>query len=99
MKKEMKKMKMDNCVKESKPEFLELLESMKDQLDMLGENSSIIFQKVNTIKDITEPEEEEMLKGISQVGVLDDLWECVSRLRRYNESLNRSKKGLIRFIG
>jgi dsDNA-specific endonuclease/ATPase MutS2 len=90
---------MDNCVKESKPEFLELLESMKDQLDMLEENSSIIFQKVNTIKDITEPEEEEMLKGISQVGVLDDLWECVSRLRRYNESLNRSKKGLIRFIG
>lgn len=89
---------MDNCVKESKPEFLELLESMRDQLSMLDENSSIIFQKVNTIKDITEPEKE-MLKEVSQPGVLGELWECVSRLRRYNESLNRSKKGLIRFIG
>ena len=89
---------MDNCVKENKPEFLELLECMRDQLDMLDENSSIIFQKVNTIKDITEPE-----KGTpdepSQAGVLGELWECVSRLRGYNESLERSKKGLIRFVG
>ena len=89
---------MNDCIKESKPEFLELLESMRDQLSMLDENSSIIFQKVNTIKDITEPEKE-MLKEASQTGVLGELWECVSRLRRYNESLNRSKKGLIRFIG
>lgn len=89
---------MDNCVKESKPEFLELLESMRDQLSILDENSSIIFQKVNTIKDITEPEKE-MLKEASPTGVIGELWECVSRLRRYNESLNRSKKGLIRFIG
>ena len=89
---------MDNCVRENKPEFLELLESMRDQLDMLDENSSIIFQKVNTIKDITEPEKE-MLDEPIQAGVLGELWECVSRLREYNESLERSKKGLIRFVG
>lgn len=89
---------MDNCVKENKPEFLELLECMRDQLDMLDENSSIIFQKVNTIKDITEPEKETPDEQ-SQAGVLDELWECVSRLREYNESLERSKKGLIRFVG
>ena len=80
---------MDCCVRENKPEFLELLESMRDQLDMLDENSSIIFKKVNTIKDITEPEK----------GMLDELWKCVSRLRGYNESLERSRKGLIRFVG
>lgn len=89
---------MDNCVKENKPEFLELLESMRDQLDMLDENSSIIFQKVNTIKDITEPEKERIDEP-SQSGVLGELWRSVSRLREYNESLERSKKGLIRFVG
>ena len=89
---------MDNCVRENKPEFLELLESMRGQLDMLDENSSIIFRKVNTIKDITEPEKE-MIDETSQEGVLGELWECVSRLREYNESLERSKKGLIRFVG
>ena len=91
---------MDNCVRENKPEFLELLESMRGQLDMLDENSSIIFQKVNTIKDITEPEpEKEMLEKTNQAGVLGELWKCVSLLRGYNESLERSKKGLIRFVG
>ena len=89
---------MNDCVKESKPEFLELLEAMRVQLSMLDENSSIIYQKVNTIKDITEPEKE-MLKEASQAGVLGELWECVSRLKRYNVSLNQSKNGLIRFIG
>lgn len=89
---------MDNCVRENKPEFLELLESMRGQLDMLDENSSIIFQKVNTIKDITEPEEK-MFDEPSQAGVLGELWKCVSLLRGYNESLERSKKGLIRFVG
>ena len=89
---------MDNWVRENKPEFLELLESMRDQLKMLDENSSIIFQKVNTIKDITEPEKE-MLDEPSQAGVLGELWKCVSLLRGYNESLARSKKGLIRFVG
>lgn len=89
---------MDNCVRENKPEFLELLESMRDQLDMLDENSSIIFQKVNTIKDITEPEEK-MFDEPSRAGVIGELWECVNLLRGYNESLNRSKKGLIRFVG
>lgn len=89
---------MDNCVKENKPEFLELLESMRDQLDMLDENSSIIFQKVNTIKDITEPEKANADEP-SQAGVLGQFWGCVSRLREYNESLERSRKGLIRFVG
>ena len=89
---------MDCCVRENKPEFLELLESMRDQLDMLDENSSIIFKKVNTIKDITEPEKG-MLDEPSQAGLLGDLWGCVNRLRGYNESLERSKKGLIRFVG
>ena len=89
---------MDNCVRENKPEFLELLESMRDQLDMLDENSSIIFKKVNTIKDITEPEKANADEP-SQAGVLGELWGCVSRLRGYNESLERSKKGLIRFVG
>lgn len=91
---------MDDCVRENKPEFLELLESMRDQLIMLDENSSIIFKKVNTIKDITEPEpENETLDTTNQSGVLGELWKCVSLLREYNESLERSKKGLIRFVG
>ena len=88
----------DSLVKENKPEFLELLESMRDQLSMLEENTSIIYQKVNVIKDITEPEKE-MLKEVSQSGIIGELWECVSRLKRYNQTLNQSKKGLVRFVG
>lgn len=91
---------MDNCTRENKPEFLELLESMRDQLDKLDENSSIIFQKVLSIKHITEPEpEKERLNEPIQAGVLGDLWNCVSLLKGYNESLERSKKGLIQLVG
>ena len=47
---------MNDCVKESRPEFVELLDALKEQLSLMDENSSIIFEKVNIIKDVREPE-------------------------------------------
>ena len=85
--------------KESRPEFAELLDAFKEQLGYMGENSSIINEKVNTIKDLRSPEEEPRPEEPNQGGVLGELWMCVARMRTYNNTLNESKKSLVRFIG
>ena len=64
----------------------------------LDENSSIIFEKVNIIKDVRELEKEE-LKSENLGGLMNELWQCVDRMKKYNNTLNQSKKALIRFIG
>jgi hypothetical protein len=89
---------MAECVKESRPEFVEVLECLRDQLSMLDETSSTIYQKVNQIKDITEPEKER-LNDPSMPGVIGELWVCVGILKQYNSTLSQSKKGLVRFLG
>lgn len=89
---------MNNCTNESRPEFVELLDALKEQLSYMDENSSIIFDKLNTMKDIREPEEEE-LKEPNSDGIINELWLCVSRMKIYNSTLNQSKKALIRFVG
>lgn len=89
---------MNDCVKESRPEFAELLDALKDQLSLMDENSSIIFEKVNIIKDVREPEKEE-LKSEHSGGLLNELWQCIDRMKKYNNTLSQSKKALVRFIG
>ncbi len=89
---------MNECAKESRPEFVELLDALKEQLSYMDENSSVIFEKVNIIKDVREPEKEE-LKSANSSGLMNELWQCVDRMKKYNNTLNQSKKALIRFIG
>lgn len=89
---------MNDCVKESRPEFVELLDALKEQLSYMDENSSIIFEKVNIIKDVREPENEE-LNPVNSGGLINELWLCVDRMKKYNNTLNQSKKALVRFIG
>ena len=89
---------MNNNVKDSRPEFVELLDALKDQLSYMDENSSIIFEKVNIIKDVREPEKEE-LKPANSSGLISELWQCVDRMKKYNNTLNQSKKALIQFLG
>ena len=92
---------MHDCVsvKESRPEFVELLDALKEQLNYIGENSSVIFEKLNIIKDVREPDEkeEEELKGPG--GLINELWECVNKMKKYNKTLIQSKNALVRFIG
>lgn len=86
--------------KQSKSEFLDLLDAMKDQLYLLDENSSIIYEKLNSFKDISEPVEKlNCCNELSQPGVIGALWECVEKLKRNNISLNQSKNALTRFVG
>lgn len=88
------------CKKESLPEFAELLDAFKEQLSYMDENSNIIYEKVNTIKDMRSPEKETRPEEVlQQDGVLGELWGCVSRMKKYNAMLNESKKSLVRFIG
>ena len=90
---------MNDCAKaESRPEFVELLDALKEQLSYMDENSSTIFEKVNVIKDVREPEKESQQTPNSG-GLISELWGCVERMKRYNSTLNQSKKALIRFIG
>lgn len=89
---------MNECTKESRPEFVELLDALKEQLSYMDENSSIIFEKVNVIKDVREPEKE-ALESENSEGLMNELWQVVHRMRKYNNTLNQSKKALIRFIG
>lgn len=87
-------------MKQGKSEFLELLDAMKDQLYLLDENSNIIYEKLNSFKDISEPvEKSSSCNELSQPGVIGALWECVEKLKRNNISLNQSKNALTRFVG
>lgn len=90
---------MNECTKESRPEFVELLAALNEQLSYMDENSSVIFEKVNIIKDVREPEEKEELKSANSGGLMNELWQCVDRMKKYNNTLSQSKKALIRFIG
>ena len=87
------------CTEESRPEFAELLDVFKEQLSYMDENSSIINEKVNTIKDLRSPEKEQVPEEPNQGGILGELWACVARMRKYNKTLNESKKSLVLFIG
>lgn len=87
-------------VKEGRPEFVELLDAFNEELSYMEEMSSIIFEKLNTFKDVRELEKVE--KNPSEPrpdGIINDLWMCINRMKKYNSSLNESKKALIRFIG
>lgn len=87
------------CTKESRPEFAELLDAFKEQLSYMDENSSIINDRVNMIKDLRSLEKEPRPEEINQSGVLGELWACVARMRKYNNILNESKNSLVKFIG
>ena len=87
------------CTNESRPEFAELLDAFKDQLSYMDENSNIIYEKVNTIKDMRSPEKETRPEELQQGGVLGELWRCVNQMKKHNAMLNESKKSLVRFIG
>ena len=89
---------MNECVKDSRPEFVELLDALKEQLTLMDENSSIIFEKVNLIRDVRETENEES-KSVNSGGLMNELWQCVDRMQKYNNTLSQSKKALVQFIG
>ena len=47
---------MNELCKRKPSRICELLDALKEQLSYMDENSSIIFEKVNIIKDVREPE-------------------------------------------
>ena len=65
----------------------------------MGENSNIISEKVNMIKDLRSPEKEVTPKELDQDGILCELWKCIEKMRKHNNMLDESKKNLIRLIG
>lgn len=89
---------MNECVEESRPEFIELLEAFKFELSQMNENSEVIFQRLNMIKTFSEPKEAPPEKSIS-TGFISDFWECIVKMRDYNSQLKESRNALVKFIG
>jgi hypothetical protein len=90
---------MNEKEKVETPDFVELLEAFKEQLNYMGENSCIIYEKVNTIKDTRSDDNDEDTESKNGNGVISDLWVCVQELKKYNGMLNESKKSLIKLVG
>lgn len=91
--------KEKKCLNENEyPEFFALLNALKNQLALMDENSSLIFDRINFIRTVREPDEEGMISK-EPCGLLDELWLCVDRMKLYNYELIKSKKALIRFFG
>lgn len=88
-----------DMVKECKPEFVELLDALRIELNVLDNNSIDIHSKVKTIKDFSEPEMDNSKEKPDPIGVLDELWMCVHRLREYNNTLSEARHGLSRLVG
>lgn len=91
---------MNECKKESCPEFVELMEALNEQLYQIGEHSSLIFEKVNKIKDVREPDKCVVKEEAPKIeGFIGELWVCIGQMKRQNSLLNQSGKALIRLVG
>lgn len=80
-------------------EFASILDEFKRELTCMGENSDVIYSKINIIKDVREPKEEKTSTADAANDIISDLWACLEMMKLYNLKLSESKKALIKFVG
>lgn len=91
---------MNNEANESfRPEFIELLDSFKEQLNCMDANSSVIFERLNSIKGIREPQAENPKENDNPCGFINEFRFCINKMSEYNNILEKSKNVLIRLVG
>ena len=90
----------DSCIaKESSlPIFREIIETFESISVVLDENASFIYNRVNSIREKSEPENEK-LESNSSVTVVDELWQQISKLRRINYKLSQTRGNLEDLVG
>lgn len=88
----------DICAKQELPIFREIVEALDGVIDALGENSNVVYNKVNSIREKTEPENEK-LKEKSPTTVVEELWQKISELRDINYKLSLTRENLQGLVG
>lgn len=88
----------DICAKQELPIFREIVEALDGVIDALGENSNVVYNKVNSIREKTEPENEK-LKPNSPTTVVEELWQKISELRDINYKLSLTRENLQGLVG
>ena len=88
----------DICAKQELPIFREIVEALDGVIDALGENSNVVYNKVNSIREKTEPENEK-LKEKSPLTVVEELWQKISELRNIDYTLSKTRENLQDLVG
>lgn len=91
-----------NCVQEvemENPEFLKVLDELKNQLSWYDEICHEVSSKVNSIKQMDAEKCNDEIDLKSSPDIIGQLWDCVNRLKKYNVNLDQSRRHLNRYIG
>ena len=90
----------DNCiVKEpSIPIFRELIDAFENVSNTLNENSNVIYNRVNSIREKSEPENEKLSPNPPST-VVEELWQQISKLRDINYKLSQTRENLEGLVG
>lgn len=90
----------DSPKAEKRPDFAEVLDALQQENAKLQEATEKAFYFTNQLKDCRQPEpksESEIQK--EPQGVVEFLWLEVRKLKRSNETLQQSNRGLSGIIG
>lgn len=93
---------MENSNETCRPEFVEVLDSIRNELDRLETNSGIVINKVCIIRDFRQPTkcDDNPDKAVTnRGGILGDIDIIVERLRIVNSIVEDTKYGLTKFVG
>ena len=90
----------DNCITKepSLPVFRELIDAFENVSNALNENSNVICNRVNAIREKSEPENEK-LKSNPPSTVVEELWQQISKLRDTNYKLSQTRENLEELVG
>ena len=85
-----------NC----RPEFVELLDSFKLELDKLETNTRVVLDKACAFNDFRQPSAKcDEKEPACRVGILGDLETILVRLRNVNDLVQETKTGLTKLVG
>ena len=90
----------DNCITKepSLPVFRELIDAFESVSNALNENSNVIYNRVNAIREKSEPKNEK-LKSNPPATVVEELWQQISKLRDTNYKLSQARENLEDLVG
>lgn len=89
---------MNEMVKKSAPELVEMLNTLNQELIQMDDNSRIIMEKIDMIK--TGEIRVDDKQGVDvDGGMIGGLWSCINRMRKYNQRLCESKEALTQLVG
>lgn len=91
----------NTCEVKHLPEFHRLLTELKTQLDLMEVNSDEIYFKVKFIKSDNSNIKDESIpiNECNPNDIIEDFNACISRLKKYNETIIITKNALTNLVG